>query len=352
MTKTILFLAITAILVGGSLTPNIQQAHASTIVQFNDQATFLASTGATCATCPMPPLGAFGSGVPVVVNTLTFASVAPSTTLYFGALDFVVQDWTSVIPGHDIAISSSENLDVSLAVPVSSFGFQFYEPTCNNRNQGNDCPIGSLGLVDVGTDVNIGEEVDSTFTVTLKNGATTVSTFQFNAPDDVLTFVGVQSDMVFDKVEIRETIGGIDDENFGEFYTGTTTSNQDPDCSGAIPNQASLFPPNHKMSDITISGVTDADGDTVTLTIDGITQDEPTNGLGDGDTSPDGNGLGTDTAQIRAERSGTGDGRVYEISFTADDGNGGMCTGSVSVDVPHDKKSTAVNSGQNFDSTQ
>ena len=125
-----------------------------------------------------------------------------------------------------------------------------------------------------------------------------------------------------------------------------------PDCSVATPSVDSLFPPNHKMNDITISGVTDPDGDAVTLTIDGITQDEPTNDKGDGNTSPDGDGVGTDTAQIRAERSGKGDGRVYEITFTADDGNGGMCTGMVSVGVPHDKKSTAVDSGQNFDSTQ
>jgi len=63
--------------------------------------------------------------------------------------------------------------------------------------------------------------VDSTFTVTLKNGVNTVASFQFNAPDDVFAFVGVQSDMSFDKVEIRETVGGDEDENFGEFFTGT-----------------------------------------------------------------------------------------------------------------------------------
>jgi len=40
------------------------------------------------------------------------------------------------------------------------------------------------------------------------------------------------------------------------------------------------------------------------------------------------------------------------ISFTADDGNGGTCSGSVQVDVPHDKKDTAINSGTTFDSTQ
>ncbi len=44
-------------------------------------------------------------------------------------------------------------------------------------------------------------------------------------------------------------------------------------------------------------------------------------------------------------------GRVYEISFTADDGNGGSCTGSVTVGVPHDKKDTPENSGTIYDST-
>lgn len=152
---------------------------------------------------------------------------------------------------------------------------------------------------------------------------------------------------------VPQTGGFVDGYSIDDLvFPAPIPPNQDPDCSEATPNTDSLFPPNHKMNDITISGVTDPDGDTVTLTIDGITQDEPTNGTGDGETSPDGDGVGTDTAQIRAERSGTGDGRVYEISFTADDGNGGMCTGSVSVGVPHDKKSTAVDSGQNFDSTQ
>ena len=87
--------------------------------------------------------------------------------------------------------------------------------------------------------------------------------------------------------------------------------------------------------------------------ITGITQDEPVNGLGDGDTAPDGYGIGTIQAQVRAERSGTGNGRVYAISFTADDGNGGSCSGKVRVSVPHDqgKGSVPVDDGQNYNST-
>ena len=75
-------------------------------------------------------------------------------------------------------------------------------------------------------------------------------------------------------------------------------------------------------------------------------------GLSDGDTSPDAVIQGS-TVLLRAERSAKGNGRVYRINFTATDAQGGSCSGSVIVFVPHDRKDqTAVDDGQNFDSTQ
>lgn len=128
--------------------------------------------------------------------------------------------------------------------------------------------------------------------------------------------------------------------------------NQPPDCSTASPSASTLWPPNHKMKSITVTGVTDPDGDPVTITIDSIFQDEPTNGLGDGDKSPDGAGVGTSTANVRVERAGIADGRVYHIGFTGDDGNGGSCSGGVLVSVPHDQRgAAAVDQGALFDST-
>ncbi len=99
--------------------------------------------------------------------------------------------------------------------------------------------------------------------------------------------------------------------------------------------------------------MTDPDGDPVTITVDAIYQDEPVNGLGDGDTAPDGAGVGTSTAQVRAERAGSGNGRVYHIDFTADDGNGGQCSGAVLVGVPKSqgKNGAPVDDGALFDST-
>jgi len=55
---------------------------------------------------------------------------------------------------------------------------------------------------------------------------------------------------------------------------------------------------------------------------------------------------------LRAERQGPGNGRVYRIAFTASDGQGDSCSGTVAVGVPHDVKDTPVDDGQTFDSTR
>jgi len=101
------------------------------------------------------------------------------------------------------------------------------------------------------------------------------------------------------------------------------------------------------------AGVTHPDGRPFEIGIGAITQDEPVNGVGDGNTSPDGTGVGTPKVQVRAERAGPGNGRVYRISFTATDDLGASCEGAVTVGVPHDRRpgSAAIDDGQNHDST-
>jgi len=111
--------------------------------------------------------------------------------------------------------------------------------------------------------------------------------------------------------------------------------NHPPDCSGAGPSSDELWPPNHKFSAVSIVGVTDPDGDPVTVTITSVTQDEPLNDLGDGNTCPDATGVGGVVVNVRSERSGLEDGRVYHLNFTASDGRGGQCTGSSGLCVPN-----------------
>jgi hypothetical protein len=134
---------------------------------------------------------------------------------------------------------------------------------------------------------------------------------------------------------------------------GQVALNRPPDCGAAAPGVSLLWPPEHDMKAIEILNVADPDGDPVSLAVTGITQDEPVGGSGSGGTAPDGEGVGTPVAQVRAERTGRGNGRVYEISFLANDGRFGQCAGSVRVCVPHDRGAgkACVDGGRRFDST-
>jgi hypothetical protein len=170
----------------------------------------------------------------------------------------------------------------------------------------------------------------------------------FNTGTAAFTVFGLA---VFGEITVATEIcgDGIDNDGDGAIDEGCNTS---PDCSGA--DSIMLWPPNHKMRTVSITGVTDPDGDPITITIDSIFQDELVDavGSGDGNTSPDGTGVGSDTAQVRAERQGGGNGRVYHIDFTADDGQGGVCNGEILVTVPHDQSpASAVDDGSLFDST-
>ena len=126
-----------------------------------------------------------------------------------------------------------------------------------------------------------------------------------------------------------------------------------PDCSGAAAFSGVIWPPDHKMVGVTIVGVAAPFTMPITIVVTAIQQDEAIAALGSGNTSPDGSGIGTSTAMIRAERAGPGTGRIYFISFSATT-SGGQCTGTVPVFVPHDQGQGfyPIDTGQRFDSTQ
>jgi uncharacterized repeat protein (TIGR01451 family) len=132
--------------------------------------------------------------------------------------------------------------------------------------------------------------------------------------------------------------------------TVVTVLNHNPICTSVTAGD-DLWPPNHKLRLRTLTGATDPDGNPLVTTVLGVTQDEPLNGLGDGDTTPDATpGPASNQVNLRAERSGLGDGRVYRISFQVTDGLGGQCSGVVTVGVPHDQggQPAPVDSGDVF----
>jgi hypothetical protein len=185
------------------------------------------------------------------------------------------------------------------------------------------------------------------------------------SPDNGSSFVPVAVDQtgneaIFDATQVAPSRGtGLirvfvsDGLNTSFADVAELSTNEPPDCTSAFAEPSTLWPPNHRFAAITVNGVTDPNGDPVTITIDSIFQDEPVKGGGSGNTCPDANGVGTNIAMVRAERDGTGNGRVYHISFTADDGRGGTCTGEVTACIPHDqgRGSECVDGGPRFDST-
>jgi len=215
--------------------------------------------------------------------------------------------------------TTATNVTVSDAVPANST-FVSAGPSCAHAAGQVTCTAGTLMP---------GQAVTFTFTVSAGSAASIVNT---------ATVAGAQPDPV--PANNADTV--------------TTLINLNPVCAGATTGLGLLWPPNHKLVSGQITGVTDADGDPVTIGITGISQDEPVNGAADGNTSPDAVVGSAGAFRVRAERSGQSDGRVYRIAFTATDAQGGECSAVVRVGVPHDqgKGSTPADSAPpSFNST-
>ena len=108
-----------------------------------------------------------------------------------------------------------------------------------------------------------------------------------------------------------------------------------PVIASITPSTATLNPPNHKMVPVTVSVVASDDTDPAPVAkIISVTSNEPDNGLGDGDTPGDIVLTGPLSVDLRAERAGKGNGRVYTIVVEVADASGNVATGTTSVIVP------------------
>jgi len=216
-------------------------------------------------------------------------------------------------------------------------------------NTAPSCNPSGAGVYELGSTITLGGTVvDSEgdlVTFEWRHGTTvlfsgSVQTVVGGAPVDLPSFspalgLGVHSlalvvddAHVLDPVECDVIVEVID--------TTDPTLAPESDCS-------ILWPPNHRMVTCTIhANASDNDGGPPTLDVT-VASNEPDNGTGDGDTENDIQNLAWDdatgviTVDLRAERSGGGDGRVYTITITATDGVGNSSMAEVTVLVPHNK---------------
>ncbi|HVH70277.1 MAG TPA: hypothetical protein VNB49_04100, partial [Candidatus Dormibacteraeota bacterium] len=107
-------------------------------------------------------------------------------------------------------------------------------------------------------------------------------------------------------------------------------------CS-ASPNI--LWPPNNKLVPINVSvNVSDALSGPNGFTLVSVTSNEPDSGQGDiqGFVT----GTASTSGQLRAQRLGSGTGRVYTFTYTGSDRAGNTASCTTTVSVPHDQGKT------------
>jgi hypothetical protein len=151
-----------------------------------------------------------------------------------------------------------------------------------------------------------------------------------------------------------------DDEN-DEFFTGPDRppaeggnggnggnggGNADVKCEGddrapvltrLRPSKSELWPPDHRMVRVNIHGRAEDDCGPIEWKIVDVKSNQPVDGEGDGDTSPDWRIIGPMSVDLRAERSGKRGRREYKIRVRFADANGNADFESVSVWVPRDQ---------------
>ena len=143
--------------------------------------------------------------------------------------------------------------------------------------------------------------------------------------------------------------------------TVTCTSTAGPSCTFKVTvtddeapvittgGPITLWPPNHKYRTINVAdlvtSVTDNCDDVAIgdLVITSVSSDEPDNAGSDGNTINDIVIAGDcKSVQLRAERMGGGNGRVYTITFSVTDASGNVGTATAIVTVPHSRNGKAA----------
>jgi hypothetical protein len=151
--------------------------------------------------------------------------------------------------------------------------------------------------------------------------------------------------------------------------TVTCTSSAGPTCSFTVTvnddeapvittiGSATLWPPNHKYVTFNVSNLVTSVSDNCDssigvgdVTITNVTSDEPENTAGDGNTLNDiviaGN---CQSVQLRSERIGNGNGRVYTITVQVTDSNGNTSSATIKVKVPQSQNgSAAIDDGPHY----
>ena len=218
-----------------------------------------------------------------------------------------------------------DRLRVTVQVDVLNAGFYQWNMKVSDQNgQKIDFAVGqgflAAGLSDIVTTFN-----GSTIGLTGIHGPYLIN--------DLLLFGS--------KSLVASEIGQTRAYRSGQFENGRSEDITPPVLIVALsPN--SLFPPNHRMVPITATiTVSDDTDQQPTVKLLSIESSEPDGGTGQGDQPNDIQNaeFGTDDRgfSVRAERRGSGTGRIYTVKYEARDATGNAVIVTKQVVVPHDR---------------
>ena len=134
-------------------------------------------------------------------------------------------------------------------------------------------------------------------------------------------------------------IGVTDGANTASCTTSITVVDTTPPViSHVVASPSVLWPPNHRMVRVNVRASVSDTCSPAAWRIVRVRSNEPVNGRGHGNTSPDWRITGDHTLLLRAERSARGSGRVYYVSVQATDAAGNQSQmQTVTVTVPERK---------------
>ena len=233
------------------------------------------------------------------------SSVSPSTfncsNVGSNSVTLTVTDDTGQTASCTATVTVSDNADPTaitknISVQLDASGKASITPAMINDGSFDNCSIRSYALdIDAFDCTNVGDNT-VTLTVVDVNGNTSSKTAV---------------------VTVRDSIH--------------------PAIASVSPGPAVLWPPDHKMQPVVVTIASTDNCAGSTCRIISVTSNEPLNDTGDGNTGVDWQITGSNTVDLRAERSGTGTGRVYTITVECTDASGNTTRSTTSVAVPHDQ---------------
>ncbi len=269
----------------------------------------------------------------------------------------VLKDWADVVGGQ---------ANLSLAAPVPAFGVGDHALTLEVKDASSTVsdtmtlavantppegqPTPTYQVLEIGTDAIIitasvadfdGDEVSYQW---VKDGEVldsgTITPLAGGGPAEIDDLVVQAGDPRFPlgSSEVQLVFG--DTANPAVTETATVMM-QDTTAPTVAPTSSlnMLWPPNQELIPITIwaNGADNGGGD---LVLTASVQCSENDGLAESDWGIESidSTAGTIALCLRAERAGSGDGRVYTVTITATDGSLNQSVATVDIRVPHDKR--------------